>query len=237
MSGTVAPDSCAAVRVDELSDGQIRTYLDSYPASIWRRCQDTPRRLYFHKYKNGADLVQLDTLYYYHSHRSANDSAPWHSKDSNGAQQYVMELVSWSLLRSSGPNISMKSVKANSDKECQKVLDRAAEFLTVHNAKLRSSVQVTAVTVEGCMQILCELQGVGVREASAIVAAWTRYGVYMSEELVSNLLGAQTEYEDTWNFWRRFYEQAIEALKTKKYKSGREMEKVAWRTCLLTPVP
>lgn len=80
------------------------------------------------------------------------------------------------------------------------------------------------------MRILCRLKGVGIKEASAIVASWVPFGLFMSDELMLNLFGAGAENvrDGDWDGWRRFYRKAYKAMKKGGFSSGKQMDKVGW---------
>lgn len=219
-----ASASAALVRVDTLTAPQIKAHLAAYPKHI---SSFTTRTISLQDPQTNLkrNLAELDRLY----NIALPSTIIEHSRLMR--QRNLIKLVAWVHLRSR-PNsdLDLEAVRKNTTKSIKGVNRRAADFLNVlGNAGSWSSN--AAVIVERCMHILCELHGVGVKEASAIVAAWTPAGIHMSEELVKNILGVDTQPKDDWEFFRDFYGKAmkvLEKMQAKGVTSGREMEKLAW---------
>ncbi|SPO27883.1 uncharacterized protein UTRI_05026 [Ustilago trichophora] len=220
------------MRVDAVPAAQRCTYHVNYCVAIKHH---SSQRLRFSSYSHagGVNLSQLDKIYYSRcnitkSFRASSIPSFLRKK----TQQYLIENVGWSFLRGAGNRQILSLLQKNSNKTCRAVFDRAMSFLLLHASQLNDiqgmDEKLVTVVMEGCMRILCDLQGVGVREASAVVAAWAPVGIFMSDELVKNLLGAEVKCENTWELWNLFYKEALIALKKGRFRSGREMEKVAW---------
>lgn len=131
-------------------------------------------------------------------------------------------------------------------------LSKAAEYLIQRWEQLAFTTHSEELLeiVTGSMRTLCTLKGVNPAIASAVVAAWTPVGIFQSDELVKNLMGKDVESDDAWAFYRRFYLQAIEALKILRQTiaieilggwgridTGEELEKAAWCIYHARPSP
>ncbi len=78
-------------------------------------------------------------------------------------------------------------------------------------------------------------EGVGPATSSAIVASWVEWGIFQSDELVQALRGRGCKVVYSEGFYKKFYAEAIEVLKTlegkkegKGVQSGRVLERLAW---------
>ncbi len=112
-----------------------------------------------------------------------------------------------------------------------RAIKRALQHLQLHHDG--ASASETCKIVIGCMRILChKLKSVGVKQASAIVAAWTPIGTYMSEELLDHLLGHEERTqeggkEDEWKTYKDFYIKAVETMQVMRM-TAKELERVVW---------
>jgi len=234
------PPRLSLVRVDTLSLAQIGWYLATYSGLCANHTTGTivlpvdEGNKEKGKHKKQASKVlklpELDKRYYL--------------VDLLDAKKYTLRqvrgLLGWIQLRSSKASPIVEHIKRNKESIVIDTFERARTFLIKNGSRLLFSSNEEPKTceeramevIEACMRMLCDLQGVGVKEASAVVAAWHPAGIYMSDELVKNLFGEKQQLMEDWAFFRRFYKEAVKALKGMYAKgritSGREMEKVAW---------
>lgn len=215
-------------------------YLVAYSKAIREK---TPKLLYFGSHKaRGIDLARLDSKYY---ERQFLD--PHRLDDSWAVEMHsgLMEVAGWTRLRMSADVRSgvLSQIRRNDESLSKETLTRAANFLAERRQQLSFDTPATTLhsIIEGCMQLLCTLRGVDLNIASAIVASWTPFGVYRSDELVSNLEVSDDGTSDPWISYAYFYSAAIPAHKLLRQKTrsrsfegqkpietGREMEKIAW---------
>jgi len=168
----------------------------------------------------------------------------YHSIDPLNVKKYTMrqvsELLAWIQLKSLNPSSFIRYIERNKESVVTNTFERAQDFLIKNQSRLLFSSNKESKpweerameVVPACMRILCELEGVGVLEASAIVAAWHPFGIFMSDALVKNLFGEDVQPIENWLFFKNFYKEALKALKVMYRKGiitcGRDMEKVEW---------
>lgn len=89
--------------------------------------------------------------------------------------------------------------------------------------------------IYGCMRILCEIEDVDEALASAIVAGWTPFGIYMNKELYEHVVPRSYTSESAPPVYIEFYIAAMTWLKKlrldQQLHSGRELDKLTWSAC------
>ncbi|SYW80383.1 uncharacterized protein UBRO2_03651 [Ustilago bromivora] len=119
----------------------------------------------------------------------------------------------------------------------RKIRTRAMQHLMDHYDQLSFDANTADlyVIVKESMNILCEIKHVDTSLASAIVASWTPFGIYMSEELVQYITGKRMNHDSPPPQYDSVYFPAMEKLKSMYQKgqvnSGRELERFAWSVC------
>ncbi|SOV05661.1 uncharacterized protein UDID_06351 [Ustilago sp. UG-2017a] len=119
----------------------------------------------------------------------------------------------------------------------RKTRTRAMQHLMDHYDQLSFDANTADlyVIVKESMNILCEIKHVDTSLASAIVASWTPFGIYMSEELVQYITGKRMNHDSPPPQYDSVYFPAMEKLKSMYQKgqvnSGRELERFAWSVC------
>lgn len=226
----IPPPTPSLVRVDTLPLTEIAAYLSSYNG----RCSAHTART-VPVAVNDEDIIELDLpklnkCYYSNQLLDARDYD----------RRHVRMLIGWTQLRRFNADAVIMPTRWTKENSIIATFRRARTFLIQNQARLlfASHTKVepwekeAMKIVEACMRILCEISSIGVKEASAMVAAWHPTGIYMSDELVKSLFGEDVQPMEDWTFFRKFYKEALKAFEVMYTKggvtSGRDMEKVAW---------
>lgn len=247
------------IRVDELSSDQIRAFLASYPSALSTKASSSTTSASSNKSKDES-LEALDAWYQALPTTLNEDTEKGKGL---GSREELIRLMRWKLKREKHRPTLLSLISSNHPTTCKDVLQRAfahlqsqlrlQKFTPPSSSSSRPSSLSCALMkdedvllwggiVEGTMKILMELKGVGPATSSAIVATWTPWGVFQSDELVQNLFGKGCKIDYTLSFYRKFYREACKALNTCRHNnsnnkeemgeggvvSGRTMEMVAW---------
>lgn len=211
-------------QLSELGEGEIEWYLGNYGRAIASKSALTTGSV-----SSGPTLVELDAWYQtLPSLCQLSDlSLSIHSKVE------LDRLMQWKLRREKHRPTLLSLIRCNSPTTCKDILIQAATFLL---SKDPVGDQEKLALVQATMKILCQLKGVGPATSSALVASWSPYGIFQSDELVSCLLGPTVKIQYSWSFYDGFYRKAI-ALATSRNWSGKQLEQIAWSISHLTPPP
>ncbi len=210
-------------RVESLTDAQVKAYLDSY-SSILANRRINVIRFGTYAHTGGIELNKLDEIYQAHQHLASTDKPR-----GNWRHRQLCEIVAWSQLRSRNDGKFLANTGLNSNKSCQLAFVRASKHLLEQCRKKYMKLRGSDI-VEDCMRMLCkDLHGIGVKEASAIVAAWSPLGVYMSDELLDYMVGHERRKaaKNEWQLYNDFYEKAMEVVRETQL-TPRTLEKLVW---------